>query len=72
MTRYTLDIGLWWVIGPILVQVFGLGFVFVPLATVTFEGVLVCGDRYRLYANYKETDLARIRARSCLRRKADP
>ena len=36
MTRYTLDIGLWWVIWPILVQGFGLGFVFVPLATVTF------------------------------------
>ncbi len=35
-TRYTLDIGPWWVIWPVMVQGFGLGLVFVPLATVSF------------------------------------
>lgn len=36
MTWYPLQIDLWWVIWPVVVQGFGLGFVFVPLATVTF------------------------------------
>lgn len=36
MTRYTLEIDTWWVIWPMLFQGFGLGLVFVPLATVCF------------------------------------
>ncbi len=36
MTDYSLQIDTWWVIWPTLVQGFGLGLVFVPLATVTF------------------------------------
>jgi DHA2 family multidrug resistance protein len=37
MTRYTLDIGSWSLIWPVLVQGFGLGLVFVPLSTVAFS-----------------------------------
>ncbi|MEZ4334962.1 MAG: MDR family MFS transporter [Myxococcota bacterium] len=36
MTRYSLEIDPWWVIWPIVIQGFGLGLVFVPLATVCF------------------------------------
>lgn len=36
MTWYSLQIDAWWVIWPTLVQGFGLGLVFVPLATITF------------------------------------
>jgi MFS transporter, DHA2 family, multidrug resistance protein len=36
MTRYTLDIGAWSLVWPVLVQGFGLGLVFVPLSTVAF------------------------------------
>jgi DHA2 family multidrug resistance protein len=36
MTHYSLDVDLWWVVWPTMVQGFGLGLVFVPLATVSF------------------------------------
>jgi len=35
-TWYTPDVSPWWIIWPILIQGFGLGLVFVPLATVSF------------------------------------
>jgi len=35
-TRYSLDVDVWWLIWPLLVQGFGLGLVFVPLGTVAF------------------------------------
>ncbi|WP_158227093.1 MDR family MFS transporter [Mangrovitalea sediminis] len=35
-TWYTLQIDPWWIIWPIVLQGFGLGMVFVPLATVSF------------------------------------
>jgi len=35
-TWYTLDVDAWWITWPIVVQGFGLGMVFVPLATVSF------------------------------------
>jgi len=36
-TWYTLDVDPFWIIWPIVVQGFGLGMVFVPLATVSFS-----------------------------------
>lgn len=36
MTHYSLQTDQWWFIWPVFVQGFGLGLIFVPLATVTF------------------------------------
>lgn len=36
MTRYTLDISIFWLVWPIIVQGFGLGLIFVPLSTIAF------------------------------------
>jgi DHA2 family multidrug resistance protein len=35
-TGYDLDVDTWWLVWPLLLQGFGLGFVFVPLGTVAF------------------------------------
>jgi len=37
MTRYNLDVGIWSLVWPVLLQGFGLGLVFVPLSTVAFS-----------------------------------
>lgn len=37
MANYTLDINIFWVIWPILVQGVGLGMIFVPLATIAYS-----------------------------------
>jgi DHA2 family multidrug resistance protein len=37
MTRYTIDIGTWSLVWPVLLQGFGLGLVFVPLSAVAFS-----------------------------------
>ena len=36
MARYSLSVGLWWLIWPIILQGFGMGLVFVPLTTLAF------------------------------------
>ena len=35
-TEYNLDVDTWWLVWPLLLQGFGMGFVFVPLGTVAF------------------------------------
>ncbi len=37
MMQYNLNIGLWWLIWPIILQGLGMGFVFVPLTTLAFS-----------------------------------
>lgn len=37
MTHYNLDINIWWVVWPGLVQGLGLGFIFVPLSAMALE-----------------------------------
>jgi MFS transporter, DHA2 family, multidrug resistance protein len=44
MTRFTLDVGAWDVVRTGIVQGLGLGFIFVPLSTLTFSTLL---PRYR-------------------------
>jgi len=36
-TFYNLDVNPWWIVWPLLVQGFGLGFVFVPLSAIAFN-----------------------------------
>ncbi len=36
MTEYNLDVGIWWLVWPIILQGLGMGLVFVPLTTLAF------------------------------------
>jgi DHA2 family multidrug resistance protein len=39
MTWYNLDVGLWWIIGPGIVQGLGMGMIFVPLSTLAYQTI---------------------------------